>query len=78
MCDPPITVANLETYSKTRFLLGPDICATIFDKDGITMGLAYDTATAMVRLGAGEDAWMFHVMFGIHQTLENSQSATTQ
>ena len=43
----------------------------LFDRDGITMGLAYDTAVAALRCNLGEQeatqGWWFAVMFGIHE-----------
>jgi hypothetical protein len=90
LCDPPITVANLEVYSDAEvmgpsfslssFDSTPDINATLFDRDGTTMGLAYDTGVAMLGWKIGKEdpknALWFTVISGIHHTLENSQSAT--
>jgi len=42
LCDPPITMANLETREDMRFC--GDDNTTLSDKDGIKMGLAFDTA----------------------------------
>jgi hypothetical protein len=89
LCNSPIAVANMEAYSEnegglTPFTLppgpsAPDIDATLFDRDGITMGLAYDTGVAMLGWEIGKEdpkvpLWI-NVIFGIHHTLENSQSA---
>jgi hypothetical protein len=86
ICDPPITVAKLHTTSgqvapwihrvRNHWNEPLDVEAahtytTIYDRDGITMGLVYDTAVAMLRpsLGHGwEDpkrGWNFHLQYGI-------------
>ena len=56
LCDPPITVANSNTGSGGRFghSGAPSIWAMLFDRDGITMGLAYDTAVAALSCNLGE------------------------
>jgi hypothetical protein len=69
-CDPPITVADLLAYCGADIWKKTDTYATLFDRDGITMGWAYDTAAAMFRSSLGKqdprDAWWFHVTFGIN------------
>jgi hypothetical protein len=72
LCDPPITVANLDTSSGSYYMhCRPGTCATLFDKDGITLGLAYDMAAAALRQNVGKEdpknGWSFHVVFGIHE-----------
>jgi hypothetical protein len=68
ICDPPITVAKLHTISgevapwvhrhRNRWNEPEDVEAahtytTIYDRDGITMGLVYDTAVATLRPSVG-------------------------
>jgi hypothetical protein len=86
ICDPPITVAKLHTTSgqvapwihrvRNHWNEPLDVEAahtytTIYDRDGITMGLIYDTAVATLcpSLGHGwEDpqrGWNFHLQYGI-------------
>jgi len=82
VCDPPITMARLHFTSGEKAAWGQpeggeteDIYTTIYDRDGITMGLVYDTAAATLRPRAGnmrndpEHGWNFHLTFGFeHNT----------
>jgi hypothetical protein len=70
LCDPPITVASFCASSGRKYMCGPDIHATLFDRKGITLGLAYDTAAAVLLWNVGDMdpkiAWGFNVKFGVH------------
>jgi hypothetical protein len=91
ICDPPITVAKLHATSgqvapwahrlRNRWNEPEDVEAahtytTIYDLDGITMGLVYDTAVATLRPSVGhgwEDpkrGWNFHLQYGIESHAE--------
>jgi hypothetical protein len=71
LCDPPITVANMDTSSGSYMHCRQGICATLFDKDGITLGMAYDTVAAALHSNVGKEDpkndWSFHVVFRIHE-----------
>jgi hypothetical protein len=58
ICDPPITMARLHTYGGGQLwhlehLALTEVFTTIFDNDGITLGLVYDTAAASLRSHTG-------------------------
>jgi hypothetical protein len=65
VCDPPISVLSLLTlvqpYTDEE---EPEICAAVLDRDGVTMGLLYDTAAAMLR-GTDSSYPFFRLSFGI-------------
>jgi len=66
LCDPPITVANLQVGSGYQ---GSD--TTLFDKDSITTGLLYDTAAAAARCNVSEenpdDVWRFSLSYVVYE-----------
>lgn len=81
ICDPPIMVARLYTscgglneWNWPDFPYAAEdahVYTTIYDRDGITMGLVYDTAAAILRPFAGLDGqdpnqgWEFLLHYGI-------------
>lgn len=81
ICDPPIMVARLYTscgglneWNWPDFSYAAEdahVYTTIYDRDGITMGLVYDTAAAILRPFAGLDGqdpdqgWEFLLHYGI-------------
>jgi hypothetical protein len=80
LCDPPIAVANLHVDSELEdHSADEEYYATIFDRDGITMGLVHDTAAAMIRSQFGEEivskvSWSSSVTFGIEGSDEGSET----
>jgi hypothetical protein len=80
ICDPPITVARLHTYGGEKLwhieLFGlTGVFTTIFDKDGITLGLVHDTAAATLRSHTdGEDprlGWHLDLSWGTEDSPES-------
>jgi hypothetical protein len=71
LCDPPITTVSFAAKSGDIFVFPSKshTYATLFDNDGVTLGLAYDTAAAALHSFVGEDdpkiAWRFQLRFGI-------------
>jgi hypothetical protein len=49
LCDPPITVAKLSVDVQWNLEEGEEIDVIVYDREGITMGLAYDTGVAVIR-----------------------------
>ena len=72
VCDPPISVVSLFTRVLPHEIPGvpypdedePEICAAVQDRGGVTMGLLYDTAAAMLR-GTDSSYPFFRMSFGI-------------
>lgn len=71
LCDPPITTVSFKAQNGDDSVLPSvsDTYATLFDNDGVTLGLAYDTAAAALHLFIGEYdlkiAWRMQLKFGI-------------
>jgi hypothetical protein len=70
VCDPPISVVLL--FSQVMPVGDPgapyvpenEICAAVLDRDGITMGLVWDTAATLLR-NSDNRHWNFRMSFGV-------------
>lgn len=77
ICDPPITTAMLKIYSGEELGQGEQFgnfgqnysIMTIYNKQGITMGLVHDTAADFLRTMTGADdpklGWRLWLSYGI-------------
>jgi hypothetical protein len=78
ICNPPTTTAKLTTYSGSDRLAldAVEILTTVYDKDGITMGLVHDTAAAVLRTNTGEQdprlGWHIFPTYGIQNSSEGT------
>jgi len=87
ICSPPITTARLHAYS------GEDVgqsepedsdltyvFTTIYDRNGITKGLAYDIAAATLRPNIGDEridlefGWHFFLTYGVEVDSQSNES----
>lgn len=87
VCSPPITTARLRTHSGEE-IQGDEpqnhdsiyVSTTIHDKEGITMGLVYDTAAATLRPNIGDArkdpnlGWHFFLTYGIEVDCGDTRS----
>jgi hypothetical protein len=87
ICDPPITAARLHTYSGMELwdfevVRLIEISATVFDEDGITMGLVHDIAAATLRHNTGEEDprldWRLDLCWGTEDSPEAHASGPAE
>lgn len=72
VCDPPISVVSLSTQVQPHVVPGepypeeeePEICAAVQDRGGVTIGMVFDTAAALLR-GTDSSYPCFRMSFGI-------------
>jgi hypothetical protein len=84
ICNPPIATARLNTVSGANSWDWADEqlnlienSTTLFDKNGITMGLVHDTAAAILRTNTGEQdprlGWRLLLSYGIQDSYEGDR-----
>jgi hypothetical protein len=72
ICDPPISVVLLQSQVMPHGIpsapydpMEHRIFSAVLDRDGITMGLVFDTAAALLRNYSDSRFWCFRMSFGI-------------